>query len=417
MSDEKKILELKNSLLKNKAIRDVSVIVDSLAVNTAEIIPLPELHKKFLEKKKIIVKLGADPTAPHIHLGHAVVLDKLRDFQQCGCDIVFLIGDFTAQIGDPTGKSKTRPRLTPDQIQLNVKTYVEQIGKIIDIEQTKIVYNNSWFEKFSSEQWMHLLSKATLAQIIERDDFANRLENNIPIGMHELVYPLLQGFDSVVLEADIEIGGTDQKFNMLMGRKLQEAYGREPQVIITMPILPGTDGVQKMSKSLGNDIPLSDSPENAFIKLMSIPDSLVYQYFQYLLRQDIHYVNDLISKHSDIEVKKILAKQVVAKYWSPQGSEDGYNYFTNVIQQKNYSVGEVPVFLLLSHPYDIIDCIKNIDSTLSGSAIRRLIDAGAVSINKEKIVNYKYIYYPKQGDIIKIGKQIVFSIDIVHEKN
>lgn len=388
-----------------------------LQKNTEEILPIGELRRKLLEKKKMIVKLGADPTAPHIHLGHIIVLEKLRDFQHCGCEIVFLIGDFTAQIGDPTGKSKTRPPLTLEQIAQNVQTYLHQISRIIDINKTNIVYNATWFSHFSSAKWIELCAKVTLAQIIERDDFAKRLQGGVPIGMHELLYPLLQGYDSVYLQADVEIGGTDQKFNMLMGRKLQEAYGQEPQVIITMPILPGIDGVQKMSKSLGNDIALTDSPKDVFLKIMSINDDLMIIYFDYLLGIAKKDCDLLISEKSHMEAKKILARGIIAKYWSQDEAEQAYCYFTEVFQKKVYNKSNLKQIEIREGSYQMIDFIVMITLDLSRTEIRRLISAGAISINGIKIKDLFYIYNPLSDDVIKIGKQVIYSLIVIKNEH
>lgn len=388
-----------------------------LQKNTEEILPIGELRRKLLEKKKMIVKLGADPTAPHIHLGHTIVLEKLRDFQHCGCEIVFLIGDFTAQIGDPTGKSKTRPPLTLEQIAQNVQTYLHQISRIIDINKTNIVHNATWFSHFSSAKWIELCAKVTLAQIIERDDFAKRLQSSVPIGMHELLYPLLQGYDSVYLQADVEIGGTDQKFNMLMGRKLQEAYGQEPQVIITMPILPGIDGVQKMSKSLGNDIALTDSPKDVFLKIMSINDDLMIIYFDYLLGIAKKDCDLLISEKSHMEAKKILARGIIAKYWSQDEAEQAYCYFTEVFQKKVYNKSNLKQIEIREGSYQMIDFIVMITFDLSRTEIRRLISAGAISINGIKIKDLFYIYNPLSDDVIKIGKQVIYSLIVIKNEH
>lgn len=399
-----------------RSIEEVKKIVQVLQRNTEEIIPIMELEKKLLSKKTLIIKLGADPTAPHIHLGHTIVLEKLREFQDFGFEIIFLIGDFTAQIGDPTGRSKTRPVLSKENIELNVKTYIDQIGKIININKLKVVYNSSWFYSFTGINWIQLCAKTTLSQIIERDDFSNRLEGNIPIGMHELFYPLLQGYDSVYLNADVEIGGTDQKFNMLMGRKLQDSYQKEQQVIITMPILPGIDGVQKMSKSLGNDIALTDTAQNAFLKIMSISDQLMVIYYKYILYIDKFKVEEMINHSGHIETKKKLAKKIIAKYWGDVDAEQSYNYFTSVFQKKEYKKNNLNIFKIKQKEYIIIDFVIMMKQSLSRSAARRLLDDGAISINGIKIYDYYYVYVPKQDDIIKVGKQLIYSICLIENE-
>lgn len=253
---------------------------EQLIISTEQTIPLDEFKKKLSTGKKLKIKLGADPTAPDLHLGHAVVLAKLRQFQDLGHEIIFLIGDFTARIGDPTGKSKTRPPLTEEQIKTNAKTYLEQVGKILDLSKTTLRYNSEWLGALSSTEWVKLCGQVTLARIIEREDFANRIANKQSVGFHELLYPIMQGYDSVELKADVELGGTDQTFNLLMGRYLQEQYGQEPQVIMTVPLLKGLDGVHKMSKSLGNSIGLTDPADQAYGKLMSMSDDLMWHYYE-----------------------------------------------------------------------------------------------------------------------------------------
>ena len=260
-----------------------SLLYDQLQAGVEQIIPKTEFLKKLELKRPLRVKLGADPTSADLHLGHAVVLSKLRQFQDCGHEVIFLIGDFTARIGDPTGRSKTRPALTDEQIQANTQTYFNQVSKILDPAKIIVRYNSQWLDKLSSREFVNLCSKVTLARLIEREDFAQRITEHQPIGFHELLYPLMQGYDSVVLQADIELGGTDQTFNLLMGRFLQEHYGQEPQVIMTLPLLEGLDGVQKMSKSLGNAIGLAEPADQAYGKLMSISDELMWRYYQVLL--------------------------------------------------------------------------------------------------------------------------------------
>jgi tyrosyl-tRNA synthetase len=389
-----------------------------ILAGTEEVLPLSTLEKKLSERRPLIIKLGVDPTSANIHLGHAVVLEKLRDFQLLGHKIIFLIGDFTARIGDPTGKSKTRPTLTEAEIAINIHTYINQIKRILDISNMEIIYNSRWFDTFSSRDWMKLTSLVTVAQIIQREDFANRLNNNTPIGMHELLYPLLQGYDSIMLNADIEIGGTDQKFNMLMGRHLQEAYGLEGQVIITMPIIEGLDGSQKMSKSLHNDIGLIEKAQVAFIKIMSINDTLMIKYYIVLLRYSKEMAEAVIAQEGPIEAKKLLAKTIIAKYWSIPEAEEAYNYFSSVIQNKQYSIDTLEKLSIEPNKeYIIIDLIQYACSKLSRSEIRRLIKAGAVSIDGEKITDDKYNYTKtKPEEILKIGKQLLFVL-VYNENN
>jgi tyrosyl-tRNA synthetase len=386
--------------------------IKQILAGTDEVLPLSILEKKLTENRPLIIKLGVDPTAANIHLGHVVVLEKLKDFQLLGHTIIFLIGDFTARIGDPTGKSKTRPTLTEEAISINISTYVNQIKRILDVSKMKIIYNGSWFDNFSSRDWMKLTSLVTVAQIIQREDFSNRLNNNIPIGLHELLYPLLQGYDSIMLNADIEIGGTDQKFNMLMGRHLQEAYEKEGQVIITMPIIEGLDGIQKMSKSLKNDISLIEKAQTAFIKIMSINDTLMIKYYLILLRYSKEAVDNIINEKGHIEAKKLLAKNIITKYWSAEEANDAYNYFSDIIQNKKYSTNTLEKLIIIpGKKYLIIDLIEHAHKNYSRSDIRRLIKAGAISINGQKITDDKYIYEKKKSEeILKIGKQLLFAL-------
>ncbi|MCX7766415.1 MAG: tyrosine--tRNA ligase, partial [Candidatus Sumerlaeia bacterium] len=258
-----------------------------ISAGTVEIIPEAELMEKLersiREKKPLKIKLGVDPSAPDIHLGHTVPLRKLKQFQELGHQVIFLIGDFTAMIGDPSGRSVTRPKLTREQVQANAKTYFEQVFKILDEQKTRVVYNSDWLGKMSFAEVIELSAKYSVARMLERDDFKTRFKEEKPIFIHEFLYPLMQGYDSVVLEADVEIGGTDQKFNLLVARELQREFGQEPQAIITLPLLLGTDGINKMSKSLGNYIGITEPPQEIFGKVMSIPDALILDYFQLVL--------------------------------------------------------------------------------------------------------------------------------------
>lgn len=383
--------------------------IKKILEGTSSVLPISDLEKKIQSGKELIIKLGADPTAPNLHLGHAVVLDKLRDLQNLGHQIVFLIGDFTARIGDPTGKSKTRPPLSEEQILENTKTYVSQIGRILDMSKTKIVYNSHWFDKLTSRDWINICGKVTLARIIERDDFSKRLANNSPIGFHELLYPLLQAYDSVHLKADIEVGGTDQTFNLMMGRFLQESMNLESQVVITMPILEGLDGVEKMSKSLKNDIGLTEKPENVFGKIMSISDEAMWKYYKILLRYSDEEIEEIKNKIHPIENKKNLAYLILKRYWSNDDAEKGKLSFEDKFQNKKYDTANV--VNLDKNNYLIIDLIIILDNTLSRSEVRRLLSAGAISINDEKILSDKLNIDLKNNDIIKVGKHKIYKIN------
>ncbi|HZW61884.1 MAG TPA: tyrosine--tRNA ligase, partial [Candidatus Babeliales bacterium] len=265
---------------------DVKSILAQLKRGTVQILPEDELLKKLSKGKPLKIKLGMDPTSTDLHLGHAVVLSKMKQFQDLGHDIIFLIGDFTARIGDPTGRSKTRPPLTEEEIAHNTKTYFDQVSKILDPKKITVRYNSEWLDALTMKEMVKLCGKVTLARLTEREDFAKRIAENQTIGFHELLYPLFQGYDSIALHADIELGGTDQTFNLLMGRFLQEHYGQEGQVIITVPLLEGLDGHAKMSKSLGNAVGIAEPADQAFGKLMSMPDALMWRYFHLLLDKD-----------------------------------------------------------------------------------------------------------------------------------
>ncbi|MEW6298265.1 MAG: tyrosine--tRNA ligase, partial [Thermodesulfobacteriota bacterium] len=275
---------------------------------TVDIIPLEELQQKLERGQPLRVKLGVDPSAPDLHLGHTVVINKLRQFQQLGHQVIFLIGDFTAMIGDPTGRSETRKPLTRDEVKRNAETYTQQVFKILDPSRTELRFNSEWTDALSAADIVRLCGHYTVARLLERDDFSKRFRDGIPIHVNELLYPLLQGYDSVALRADIEVGGTDQRFNLLVGRELQRAYGQEPQVILTMPLLEGTDGVQKMSKSLGNYIGITDPPAEMYGKIMSISDPLMYKYYELLSAVDIHRLHAIrAGEVHPMEAKKQLA--------------------------------------------------------------------------------------------------------------
>jgi tyrosyl-tRNA synthetase len=387
-----------------------------LSEGTISVLPREELIKKIERKGKLTIKLGVDPTAPDLHLGHAVVLSKLRQFQDFGHHIIFLLGTFTTRIGDPTGKSKTRPTLSDEQIENNAKTYFEQVQKILDPQKLTIRYNSEWMDILSSKDFVTLCSKVTLAQMITREDFAKRLKENQPIALHEILYPLIQGYDSVELKADVEIGGTDQTFNLLMGRYLQEQYNQEPQVVITLPLLEGLDGVQKMSKSLNNYIGLSERAENAYGKILSISDELMWRYYNVLLYMS---ENEIVIHKEAIEhgnehplvLKKQLAYKIVERFWSQQEATDAQIQFETLFQKRDFSQAQEIVLPLKD--YTIVALIKNIEEALSLSQIRRLISEGAVSVNeKKKNDPFEIISLSDNSldTILRIGKHRIFRI-------
>lgn len=384
-----------------------------LVIGTHEIFSLAALEKKLSQNRPLIVKFGADPTAPDLHLGHATVLSKLRQFQELGHTIVFLIGDFTSLIGDPTGRSKTRPALTEEQIEENSKTYLAQVGKVLDLSKCQIRYNSEWLGKLSLKDWIKISGQVTVAQIIEREDFSKRLAEKTPIGLHELMYPLVQGYDSIALNADVEFGGTDQTFNLLMGRHLQEARGLEGQVCITMPLLEGLDGTLKMSKSYGNAIGLAEPADQAFGKLMSISDKLMWRYYHVLLLTSSAEIETMQNKVIEgtlhpMDLKKQMAFKIIERFWSKSEAEYALEQFQQLFQKRDYShAKEVTVG---QHEIPIIELIKQLPENLSSSEIRRRIDAGAISVDGEKISNHTQQILPKPGMIIKVGKHAIYKI-------
>ena len=385
---------------------------------TVEIIPenelVDKLKKSIQENKPLTIKLGLDPTAPDIHLGHTVVLQKLRQFQDFGHQIIILLGDFTARIGDPSGKSETRKQLSEAEVLTNAQTYKEQIFKILDQEKTKVVFNSQWLAPLNFAQILELAACYTVARMLERDDFAKRFRENLPISIHEFFYPLMQGYDSVALEADVELGGTDQKFNLLMGRTLQKEYGQEPQVAIMMPILEGLDGVNKMSKSLGNYIGITESPREMYGKTMSIADELMVRYFELVTQVSLDEVKSIQSGLEQgalhpRDVKMRLARDIVTIYHGPEAAQAAEVEFKNIFQK-----GELPDEIPDLHvsPEDLTEGKIWLAKLLvqgglvgSTSEARRLITQGAVKVGEEKITDANYHLTPIQDTIIRAGKR------------
>ncbi|NPA40164.1 MAG: tyrosine--tRNA ligase [Thermodesulfobacteria bacterium] len=367
-----------------------------------------KLERSYKENKPLKIKAGFDPTAPDLHLGHTVLLRKLRQFQELGHEVYFLIGDFTAMIGDPTGRSETRPALTKEQVLENAKTYKEQVFKILDPERTKIVFNSSWFEKMSAEDIIRLCAKYTVARILERDDFKKRFESGIPIAIHELIYPLFQAYDSVALEADVELGGTDQLFNLLIGRHIQKEYGQEPQVIITLPILEGLDGVQKMSKSLGNYVGIMEPPFEMYGKIMSIPDELMWKYYILLTdipASEIEEMKQGVEKGSfhPKEAKKRLARYIVEQFHSKEDAIKAEEEFERVFSKRE-APREVPEFEVTAGKLWLPGFLRDNKIVKSGSEAKRLISQGAIDINSEKVKEEELELAPGEY-ILRIGKK------------
>ena len=375
-----------------------------------ELISEDELITKLKSKKQLIVKAGFDPTAPDLHLGHTVLINKLRHFQQLGHQIVFLIGDFTGMIGDPSGKNKTRPALDETEIKENAKSYKNQVFKILDPKLTDVRFNSEWSNKLGAEGIIKLASQYNLARMLERDDFNKRYNSNQTIALHEFLYPLIQANDSIALEADIELGGTDQKFNLLVGRELQRAYGQDPQVVITVPILEGLDGKNKMSKSLNNYVGIDESPSEMFGKIMSISDELMWRWFELLSFKSIDEIKalkaDQVNGKNPRDIKIELAKELIARFHDDQSANLAEENFINQFQKKNIpnDIEEVSITISESS-IPLTNLLKESGMTSSTSEAMRMIKQGAVRINEEKITNIKHIIDSGSSAIYQVGKR------------
>lgn len=374
-----------------------------------EIIPQAELEEKLKTGKPLTVKAGFDPTAPDLHLGHTVLINKLRQFQQMGHNVVFLIGDFTGMIGDPTGKSTTRPPLTQDEVKKNAETYQQQVFKILDPELTNVRFNSEWMGKMQAKDMIRLAAQYTVARMLERDDFSKRYSANQPIAVHEFLYPLVQGYDSVALEADIELGGTDQKFNLLVGRELQKAYGKSQQAILTVPILEGLDGVQKMSKSLGNYIGITDVPTEMFGKLMSVSDELMWRYFELLsfrpLNEIERFQQDIAGGANPRDIKFLLCEEIITRFHSKEDAEKAKQDFIQRFQ-KNAIPDDMPeINIDLGEGAQIGALIKEAQLCPSTSEAMRMVKQGAVKINGEKISDPKMMVQEKDDFVLQVGKR------------
>ena len=371
-----------------------------------EIIPLDELKAKLKKGKPLKIKAGFDPTAPDLHLGHTVLINKLKQLQDLGHEILFLIGDFTAMIGDPTGKSATRPPLSDEQIQENSKTYQDQVFKILDKNKTQVVFNSHWMKKLTSADMIKLASQQTVARMLERDDFSKRYKSGQGISIHEFLYPLVQGYDSVALEADVELGGTDQKFNLLMGRELQKNNNQEPQIILTMPILEGLDGVQKMSKSLNNYIAIDDSPDEMFGKIMSISDDLMWRYLELLSFESMETIESWKTEVDQGEnprnIKFRLANEIITRFHSEEDAKVANQNFIDRFA-KNQIPDEMDEYQFESG-IKIGNLLKDANLVDSTSEAFRMIKQGAVKIDGEKVFD-KDINLPSGTAVYQVGKR------------
>jgi len=377
---------------------------------TDEILVEEELIEKLKQGHPLKIKAGFDPTAPDLHLGHTVLINKLKQFQDLGHEVLFLIGDFTGMIGDPSGKSATRPPLTQADVQENAKTYQEQIFKILDHKKTRVVFNSEWMASKSSADMIKLAASSTVARMLERDDFSKRYNSGQAIAIHEFLYPLIQGYDSVELEADVELGGTDQKFNLLMGRQLQEQHGQKPQVVLTMPILEGLDGVQKMSKSLNNYIGIADEPKDMFGKIMSISDELMWRYFELLsfrpMTEIESFQQEIESGKNPRDIKFLLAEEIITRFHSHEEATKAREGFI-----AQFAKGAIPddipqhVFEAGDDGYPIANLLKDADLCSSTSEAMRMIQQGAVKIDGDKVSDKSLRIASGAEAVFQVGKR------------
>ncbi|MFM8845682.1 MAG: tyrosine--tRNA ligase [Gammaproteobacteria bacterium] len=383
--------------------------LEEIRRGSAELLIEAELQKKLARGKPLRIKAGFDPTAPDLHLGHTVLINKMRQFQQFGHEVIFLIGDFTGLIGDPTGRNATRPRLTPEDVQTNARTYQEQIFKILDPSRTLIEFNSKWLSNMPLPKFVEVAAQYTVARMLERDDFAKRYKSNQPISVHEFFYPLAQGYDSVALKADVELGGTDQKFNLLVGRQLQEAYGQEPQCVLTMPLLEGLDGVNKMSKSLGNYVGIAEAPDAQFGKIMSISDELMWRYFELL---SFRPLGDIAALRAAIaggrnprDVKFELARELVGRFHGAAAAEHAQAEFIARFSQKSLPT-DLPLQVLAAVDASgegLVAVLKATGLAASNSEAVRKLAEGAVRIDGEKVQDRAHRLPVGSEHILQIG--------------
>ncbi|MFI0398200.1 MAG: tyrosine--tRNA ligase [Thiolinea sp.] len=387
-----------------------SDILNELERGTEEILVKSELVEKLKTGRPLRIKVGFDPTAPDLHVGHTVIINKMRQFQELGHQVIFLIGDFTGRIGDPTGKSATRPPLTEDQVNQNATTYKEQVFKILDPERTEVAFNSTWMGKMSSAEMIQLAAKQTVARMLERDEFSKRYKSNQPIAIHEFLYPLVQGYDSVALRADVEMGGTDQKFNLLVGRELQRMYGQEQQVVITLPLLEGLDGVNKMSKSLGNYIGITDAPNDMFGKIMSVSDELMWRYFDLLSFRPLTEVKKLRQDVEDgfnpRDVKFLLAEELITRFHNKAAAVAAQEDFITRFQ-KGALPEDMPELSIETETVElpIANLLKNAGLVESTSEAFRMIQQGGVKIDGVKVEDRNLLISKGTVAVIQVGKR------------
>ena len=392
-------------------------MIAELSRGCDEILLEKELVEKLESGRKLRIKAGFDPTAPDLHLGHTVLINKMRQFQERGHEVIFLIGDFTGMIGDPSGKNATRPPLTPEEVEINARTYKEQIFKILDPEKTRIAFNSEWMEKIGAAGLIRLASQHTVARMLERDDFSKRYKENRPIAIHEFLYPLVQGYDSVALEADVELGGTDQKFNLLVGRQLQEHYGQKPQVVMTMPLLEGTDGVQKMSKSLGNYIGITEKPDDMFGKIMSISDDLMWRYFELLSFRPLEEIESFRKQVADgtnpRDIKFALGIELVDRFHGKGAGEKARDNFIARFQQGGLPE-DVPEKTVTASDgvIGLAQLLKDAGLVQSNSEGMRMVKQGAVKIDGEKASDPKVEISVGTEAVYQVGKRRIARVTV-----
>lgn len=387
---------------------------------TAEILLESDLLTKLRRGKPLRIKAGFDPTAPDLHLGHTVLINKMRRFQDFGHEVIFLIGDFTGLIGDPSGRNATRPALTPEDVKNNAATYEQQIFKILDPQKTRVDFNSRWMSQMTSAGLIQLAAKHTVARMLERDDFSKRYKGGQPIAIHEFLYPLVQAYDSVALEADVELGGTDQKFNLLVGRQMQEAYGQEPQVVLTMPLLEGLDGINKMSKSLGNYIGVNEEPDAMFGKLMSISDDLMWRYFELLsfrANAELETLKrEVATGRNPMEAKFELAREITGRFHGEIAAEKAYENF-RARSQRGEVPDEIPkrTVAVPGNTVGVAALLKQCGLVASTSAAFRLIEQGGIRINSEKVTDTKISVAVGATYLFQIGKRVFEEISVVKQ--
>ncbi len=389
----------------------LNILID----NTVDLFSKEELLEKLKKGRPLRIKLGVDPSRPDLHLGHYVVLRKLRQFQELGHQIVLIIGDFTARIGDPSGRSKTRPMLSMDEVRENARSYAEQVFKILNKEKTEIRYNGEWFDKMTFEQVIRISSKYTVARMMERDDFKKRYDSNQPISVAEFLYPIAQGYDSVMVKSDVEMGGTDQLFNLLVGRKMQEEYEQQPQVVLTMPLIEGTDGNLKMSKSYDNYIAFNDTSRDMFGKIMSIPDTLIVKYMRLLTDLGKNEIDLYEAQMKDglvnpRDVKMKLGREVVAVFYGQEEGVKAQEEFIKIFRKKD--LPDEMETLKATSPISVLDLVMLSGETPSKSEAKRLIAQGAVKLDEEKLDDFSRMLEVKGSEVLKIGKRKFFRIEL-----